>query len=46
MNQRKTSKAFYEERLNVIIEYIHNNLDQKIDIKTLAKISNFSPFHF
>lgn len=46
MNQRKTSKAFYEERLNVIIEFINNNLDQKIDVKTLAEISHFSPFHF
>ena len=46
MNSKKTSKAFYEERLNCIIEYIHANLDQKIDLKTLAEISHFSPFHF
>ncbi|OUS00818.1 AraC family transcriptional regulator [Flavobacteriales bacterium 33_180_T64] len=46
MNSRKTNKAFYEERLNSIMEYIHNNLDRKIDIKMLAEISHFSPFHF
>ncbi|WP_425075346.1 AraC family transcriptional regulator [Psychroserpens sp. S379A] len=46
MNLEKNNKAFYEERLNVIIEYIHNNLDGKIDIKMLAEISHFSTFHF
>lgn len=46
MNSEKNNKAFYEERLNVIIEYIHNNLDGKIDIKMLAEISHFSTFHF
>ncbi|WP_206667119.1 AraC family transcriptional regulator [Seonamhaeicola maritimus] len=43
---KQTNKAFYQERLNIIIEYINNNLDSAIDIKTLAEISNFSPFHF
>ena len=46
MTEKQTNKAFYEEKLNLIIEYIHNNLDSKIDIKMLAEISNFSPFHF
>lgn len=46
MKQKQTNKGFYKEKLNVIIEYIHNNLDSKIDIKTLAEISCFSPFHF
>ncbi|WP_303315224.1 AraC family transcriptional regulator [Flavivirga abyssicola] len=43
---KQTNKAFYEQKLNVIVEYIHNNLDSKIDIKTLAEISHVSPFHF
>ncbi len=46
MTVKQTNKAFYEQRLNLIIEHIHNNLDTKIDIKTLAEISHFSPFHF
>lgn len=46
MKPKQTNKAFYEEKLNIIIEYINNNLDSKMDIKTLAKISHFSPFHF
>ncbi|NMH85903.1 AraC family transcriptional regulator [Flavivirga algicola] len=46
MTKKPTNRAFYEQKLNVIIEYIHNNLDNIIDIKTLAEISHFSPFHF
>lgn len=46
MKPKPNNKTFYEEKLNVIIEHIHNNLDSKIDIKTLAEISCFSPFHF
>lgn len=43
---KQTNKAFYQKKLNIVIEYIHNNLDSKIDIKTLAEISCFSPYHF
>lgn len=46
MKPKQTNKAFYTQKLNLIIEYINNNLDSKIDINTLAEISNFSPFHF
>ena len=46
MTAKQKNKVLYEQKLNLIVEYIHNNLDNKIDIKTLAEISNFSPFHF
>ncbi len=46
MESKQTNKAFYKQKLNIIIEYIHNNLDRKIDIKTLAELSNLSLFHF
>ena len=46
MTTKQSNKAFYNEKLNLIVEYIRNNLDSKIDIKTLAEISNFSLFHF
>lgn len=46
MKSKPNNKAFYNQKLNIIIEYINNNLDSKIDIKTLADISCFSPFHF
>ena len=46
MHTERTNKSFYKERINVIIEYIQNHLDSKIDLKTLAELSHFSPFHF
>ncbi|AUP81207.1 AraC family transcriptional regulator [Flavivirga eckloniae] len=46
MKLEQNNKAFYNQKLNIIVEYIHNHLDSKIDIKTLAEISHFSPFHF
>ena len=46
MGSKQSNKAFYTEKLNTIVEYIHNNLDQKIAISDLAELSNFSPFHF
>ena len=46
MNQNKATRLDYLERLNVITEYIDNNLDKKLSVADLAKISNFSPFHF
>lgn len=46
MTKKQPNKTLYNQRLNIIIEYINNNLDSKIDIKTLADISHFSPFHF
>ena len=46
MTLKEHNKAVYQEKLNIIIEHINNNLDSKIDLKTLAEISNVSPFHF
>ncbi len=43
---KETNKAFYHERINIIIQYIHNNLDEKLQVKTLAELSHFSEFHF
>ena len=46
MTRKESNRVVYQQNLNLVIDYIHNNLDQKIDIKTLAEISCFSPFHF
>jgi len=43
---KESNRIIYHQNLNRVIEYIHDNLDSKIDIKVLANISNFSPFHF
>jgi len=36
----------YQERINKVLHYVNNNLDEKLDLKRLADISNFSTFHF
>lgn len=46
MRQIIPTNEIYLERVNKVIEYIDNNLDSQLDIKTLAEISNFSMFHF
>ena len=46
MSSKKTTKQAYLEKLNVVIEHINNNLDKKLSIQELAKISNLSQFHF
>lgn len=46
MSQNQNNKALYHQKLNRVLEYIHDHLDEKIEVKTLADISHFSPFHF
>lgn len=40
------NKTIYHQKLNRVVEYIHNHLDEKIEIKHLAELSHFSSFHF
>jgi AraC family transcriptional regulator len=46
MNRKILTKADYVKRINVIEEYISNHLDEEMDLKKLAEMSNFSVFHF
>ncbi len=46
MSKPLTSKAYYQQNLNRVVNYIHNHLDQKIDIAQLAELTSFSPYHF
>mgnify|MGYP000872145088 CR=1 FL=1 len=46
MQQRPTTKEEYLKQINIVIEYINNHIDESIELKTLADISCFSPFHF
>ncbi|WP_420602668.1 AraC family transcriptional regulator [Flagellimonas sp.] len=46
MPKVKSNREIYQQKLNKVVEYIHNHLDEKIEIKTLAELSHFSPFHF
>ena len=46
MQQKKTTKEEYQKCVNVVVEYINQHLGEEIDLKSLAKVSNFSPFYF
>lgn len=47
MEKRKlTTQEEYRRRVDRVTMYIRENLESEIDIKTLAEISAFSPFHF
>jgi len=41
----QTLKNYYE-RINLVIQFIHNNLDQKLDLDYLAGLSFYSTYHF
>ena len=42
MQQKKTTKEEYQKCVNVVVEYIIQHLGEDIDLKSLARISNFS----
>jgi AraC family transcriptional regulator len=42
----ENSKSEYELRMQRVYEYIDRNIDQQINLNTLAQVANFSPFHF
>ena len=46
MEQRTSTTEEYQRCVNVVVEYINNHLGEEIDLKKLAEISHFSPYHF
>lgn len=47
MEKKKlTTQEDYRQRVDRVVEYIRENLDREIDVRTLAELSAFSPFHF
>ena len=46
MQQKKTTQEEYQKCVNAVVDYINRHLGEEIDLKSLAKISNFSPFYF
>ena len=46
MNVKSDTQNFYFERINKVIQYINNHLDENPDISKLAEIGNYSPYHF
>lgn len=44
--QRVSTYNDYNERVNKVLLYINTHLGEKLDLETLAGISNFSAYHF
>nr|WP_315217962.1 AraC family transcriptional regulator [uncultured Duganella sp.] len=39
-------RAEYTRRMNRVLNYIDQHLDQPLDLRQLAEVANFSPYHF
>lgn len=46
MTSQEQSKQEYIARINGIMEYIEQHIDQPINLYAMAQIAHFSPFHF
>lgn len=46
MEHKKTTQEEYQKCVNDVVEYINQHLGEEIDLKSLAKITIFSPFYF
>jgi len=46
MTSQELSKQEYIARINRIMEYIEQHIDQPINLYAMAQIAHFSPFHF
>ncbi len=44
--RQKALRAEYVGRINRVLDYIEQNLDSELTLKTLAKVATFSEFHF
>src|SRR6202048_4902538 len=40
------NRAEYDGRMHRVLEHIDRQLDQPLDLETLAEVAHFSPFHF
>ena len=45
MNKLK-ARIDYQERLNRVIEFIHDHLDEEVDLNRLADVACLSPYHW
>lgn len=43
---KKQQPHFYQKRINKALDYLNHNLEKKLKVNQLAKISCFSSFHF
>src|SRR5258708_34790012 len=42
----RDSRAEYVARMHRVLEYVDQRLDEQLELDTLAKVANFSSFHF
>jgi AraC family transcriptional regulator len=43
---KETTHFEYQKKINLVVDYISNHLDEKLDLATLSSVSSISPFHF
>ncbi len=46
MRTYRDSRSEYAARMHRVLEYIDRHLDEQLDLETVAKVANFSSFHF
>lgn len=46
MDPREVSRREYERRIERVLAYIREHLDGDLSLHTLARVANFSPYHF
>ncbi len=46
MSFQKNTKEEHHKRINIVLNYIANHLDEKLDLNRLSSISLISPYHF
>lgn len=46
MNIQEKRKREYFARINQVMDYIDQHLEQALELKDIASIANYSPFHF
>ncbi len=46
METKKITREEYQKCVNAVVDYINLHLGEEIDLKSLARISHFSPFYF
>jgi AraC family transcriptional regulator len=46
MNGKPETLKVHFERINNVLLYIHNHLEETLELNELAGLSNYSPFHF
>lgn len=46
MNIQEKSKIEYRSRINRVMDYIDTHLNEPLELKDIAEIANFSPYHF